>query len=75
MHRFWLPCALMQKLLIWLALPMVTGSSRQGTSNSFDSHVQWVVAMTAVAASSWHSRQARVTSCPVSNSPLTMSLW
>src|SRR5919109_3790822 len=75
MHLFSLPCEPMQKLLIWLIFPIVTGVSRQGTSKAFDSHVQCVVFMTCAAASSWHSRQARVTSCPVLNSPFTISLW
>ena len=46
MHCFSLPCELMQKLLIWVFLPIVTGSSRQGTLTGSPSQVQWVVCMT-----------------------------
>ena len=45
MHFFSLPCALMQKLLIWFFLPIVTGSLRQVTVIGWLSHVQCVVAM------------------------------
>src|SRR3990172_3560808 len=65
----------MQKLLIWLALPMVTGSSRQGTLKGSDSHVQWEVFITSPAASAWQVRQLRVTSCGVVSGPWTISGW
>ena len=75
MHFFSLPCVPMQKLLIWFFLPIVTGSSRQGPSNGSLSQVQWVVCMTWPAASGWHSRQAWVTSCPLSYGPFIRWVW
>ena len=42
-------------------------------TKAFDSQVQCVVAIISLAASGWHCRQARVTSCPVLKSPFTIS--
>ena len=69
MHLLSLPCVPMQKLLIWFFLPIVTGSSRQGTVVGWLSHVQWVVFIIWLAELGWHFRQACVTSCPMANGP------
>jgi len=69
MHLFSLPWALMQKLLIWFFLPIVTISPRQAAITGAPSQVQWVVAMNWVAESGWHFRQAWVTSGPLAYGP------